>query len=125
MFVGWTTRSKFLFGKFSYRLYNTALDGMDLLKIGPVNARETALKIDEVMWKTFKSDCASAVTGQEKSERKFLKLAERRKNPLQNRFQVEGNHRAHAQWHPDIRMPRLHVSEEDDPPLKSFSNSSG
>ena len=28
------------------------------------------------------------------------------------RFQVEGNRRAHAQWHPDIRMPCLHVSKE-------------
>ena len=36
------------------------------------------------------------------------KLAERRKDC----FQVEGNCRAHAQWHPDIRMPRLHMSEE-------------
>ena len=56
---------------------------MDLLEIGPVNACEIAFKIDEAMWKTFKSDCA--VTGQEKSERKFLKLAERRKKPLSSR----------------------------------------
>ena len=42
---------------------------MDLLKIGLVNACEMAFKIEEAMWKTFKSDCA--VTGQEKSERKF------------------------------------------------------
>ena len=50
---------------------------MDWLEIGPVNACEMAFKIDEAMWKTFKSDCV--VTGQEKSDRKFLKLAERRK----------------------------------------------
>ena len=50
---------------------------MDILEIGPVNACEMAFKIDEAMWKIFKSDCA--VTGQEKSERKFLKLADRRK----------------------------------------------
>ena len=36
---------------------------MDLLKIGHVNAWEMAFKIDEVMRKTLKSDCA--VTGQE------------------------------------------------------------
>ena len=66
MFVGWTTRSKFC-------LVSSAVDGMDLLKTGPVNAYEMAFKIDEAMWKTFKSDCA--VSGQEKSKRKFLKLA--------------------------------------------------
>ena len=55
------------------------------LGIGPVGACEIAFKIDEAMLKTFKSDCA--VTGQEKSGPKFLKLAERRKN----RFQVERN----------------------------------
>ena len=84
-----------------------ALDGMDLLEIGPLDACKKDFKVDEAMWKTFKSDCA--VKGQEKSEGKFLKIAKRREK---NRFQVEGNRRAHAQWHPDIRMPRLHVSKE-------------
>ena len=62
---------KILCGKFSYRLQKTALDGIDLLEIGPVNACKKAFKIDEAtcMWKTFKSDCA--VKGQEKGERKF------------------------------------------------------
>ena len=46
--------------------YKTAIDGMDLPENSPVNACEMAFKIDEAMWKTFKSDCA--VTGQEKSE---------------------------------------------------------
>ena len=63
---------------------------MDLLEIGPVNAYKKAFKIDEPMWKTFKSH----FKGQEKSEGKFFKLAKRRKK---NRFQVEGNRRAHAQ----------------------------
>ena len=65
---------------------------MDLLEIGPVNACKKTFKIDEAMWKTFKSDCA--VKGQEKGEGKFLKLAKRRKK---NRFQVEGSRRVHAQ----------------------------
>ena len=64
---------------------------MDQLEIGPVSACIKAFKIDEAMWKPFKSDCA--VTGQEKSGRNFLKLAERRKS----RFQVERNRTAHAQ----------------------------
>ena len=65
MFVGWTTRSKFCLVS-SVIDYKTALDGMDLPENSPVNACEMAFKIDEAMWKTFKSDCA--VTGQEKSE---------------------------------------------------------
>ena len=81
---------------------------MDLLEICPANACEMAFQIDEAIWKTFKTDCTSAVTGKEKGERKFLKLAERRKN----RFQVEGNHRAYAQWHSDIQIPRVRVSEK-------------
>ena len=36
---------KVLGGKFSYRLENTALDGMDILEISPVKACEMALKI--------------------------------------------------------------------------------
>ena len=63
-------------------------------------------KLTKLCGKLFKWDCA--VTGQEKSEWKFLKLEESRKN----RFQVEGNRREHAQWHPDIRMLRQNVSEE-------------
>ena len=49
---------------------------MDLPEIGPVGACEKAFKIDEAIKENFKSDCA--VTGQEKSERKFLNVAERR-----------------------------------------------
>ena len=43
---------------------------MDRLGIGPVSACEIGFEIDEAMWKTLKSDCA--VTGQGKSEHKFL-----------------------------------------------------
>ena len=59
MFVGWTTRSKFCLVS-SVIDYKTqlALDGMDLLGIGPVDACKKDFKIDEAMWKTFKSDCA-------------------------------------------------------------------
>ena len=65
-----------------------------------------AFKIYEVMWKTIKSDCS--VTGQElRAKEIFWSLRKEEKN----RFQFEVNRRAHAQWHPDIRMPRLHVSE--------------
>ena len=109
-----------LFGKFSYSLQNTALDGMVWLGIGLVGACEIAFKIDEAMLKTFKSDCA--VTGQEKSEPNFLKLAERRKKPVSSRKKPVSSRkkpqsasRACAfdmETHPDIRMPRLHVSKE-------------
>ena len=61
---------------FNYKT-QLALDGMDLLEIGPLDACKKDFIIDEAMWKTFKSDCA--VKGQEKSEGKFLKLAKRRK----------------------------------------------
>ena len=61
---------------------------MDYLEIGPVNARKMAFKNDEAMWKTFKTDCA--VPGQEKSERTFLKLAERRKkSPFKSKETTE------------------------------------
>ena len=62
MFVCWTTRSTFSLVS-SVIDYNTALDGIDLLEIGLVNACEMAFKIDEAMWRTIKSDCA--VTRQE------------------------------------------------------------
>ena len=87
---------------------------MDLLEIGPVNACKKAFKIDEAMWKTFKSDCA--VEGQEKSEGNVLKL---RKEEKKIRFQVEGIRRAHAQAaftririarYPDIRIGGTRVS---------------
>ena len=115
---------KVLFGMFSYRLYNTGLDGTDLLKIGPVNACEMALKNDEVMWKTLKSDCA--VTWPEKSERKFLKLAfaERRKIRFKTAF--KSNETAVTSGYPDAPFTRVRRApgHPDNPPLKSFSNSS-
>ena len=107
MFVGRTTRSKFCLVSPVIDYKTQRLDGMDLLEIGPVNACEMALKNDEVENFSIGLRCYRT-----RKERKVLKLAERRKNSLQNRFQVEGNRRAHAQWHPDIRMPRLHVSKE-------------
>ena len=39
------------------------------------------------MWKTFQSDCA--VTGQEKSERRLLKLAEKRKTAFKSKETAE------------------------------------
>ena len=74
--------------------------------MGLVNTCEMPFKIDEAMWKTFKSDCA--VTGQEKSERKFLTLAERRKTVFKSKETAE-------RMRSDIRisgLPRLHLSEE-------------
>ena len=56
---------------------------MDRLGIGSTNAYEIALKIDEAMWKTLKSD--SDFTAQGKSEQKFLKLAERRKTGFKSK----------------------------------------
>ena len=100
---------------------------MDLLKIGPASACEIALKNDEVMWKTSKSDCA--VTEDKKSERKFLKLAERRKTaskPLSSRRKPHSAC-AMTSGYPDAPFTRVRRApgHPDDPPLKSFSNSSG
>ena len=43
-----------------------------------------------------------------RAEESFGSLRKEKKT----RFQVEENRRAQAQWHADIRMPRLPVSEE-------------
>ena len=93
---------------------------MDLLEIGPVNACNKAFKIDEAMWKTFKSDCA--VKGQEKSEGKFLKL--RKEEKIRRKPQSAC---AVTSGYPDAPFTRLQRApgHPDDPPLKSFSNSSG
>ena len=57
MFVGWTTRSKFyLVSSVIDSKTQCLIDGVDLLEIVPVNACETAFKLDEAtcMWKTCK-----------------------------------------------------------------------
>ena len=78
---------------------------MDLLEIGPVNACEMAFKL---LTKLCGKLLNHIVLLQEKSERKFLKLAERRKKPLSSRRKP---HSACAVTS-GYRMPRLHVSEE-------------
>ena len=125
IFVGLTTRSKFCLVSSVFD-YETTVRWhyMDRLGIGPVNACEPAFKFNEALSKTLKWECA--VTGQEKSEEKFLKLGERRKN----RFQVERNRSAHAHYtsgYPDAPFTRLQRApgHPDDPPLKSFLNSFG
>ena len=92
---------------------------MDLLEIDPVHACEMAFKIDEAMWKPFKSDCA--VAGKENSERRFLK-----KKPLSCR-RKEQRACAVTFGYPDAPLTRVRraLGHLDDPPLKSFSNSSG
>ena len=89
---------------------------MDLLKIDPGNACEMAFKIDEAMWKS----------GQEKSERKFLKLAERRKNPLSSRRKPQSTCVV-TFGYSDAPFTCVQTTpgHPDDPPLKSFSNSYG
>ena len=98
---------------------------MDHLEIGPVNACEMAFKNGKAMWKTFKSDCA--VPGQERSERKFLKLAERRKKKALSSRRKPQSACAVTSGYPNAPFTRIRRApgHPDDPPLKSFSNSSG
>ena len=70
---------------------------MDLLKIGIVNACEMAFKIEGAMWKTYKSDCA--VTGQEKSERKFWSLRKEEKATFKSKETAD-----RMRMHSDIRI---------------------
>ena len=50
---------------------------MDLLEIGPVDACKKDFKIDEAMWKTFKSDCA--VKDKKKAKESFWSLRKEEK----------------------------------------------
>ena len=54
--------------------------------------------------------CGEIVLLQDKNweQKKVFKGCEKKRK---NRFQVDGDRRAHAQSHPDNRMPRLHMSE--------------
>ena len=101
------TRSKFCLVS-SVIDYKTqlALDGMDLLEIGPVDACKRISNLTKLCGKLFNQ---IVLLKDKKKAKESFEACEKKKK---NRFQVEGNRRAHAQWHPDIRMPRLHVSKE-------------
>ena len=131
MFVGWTTRSMFclvcsVIDYKTQRLIVLVIDGVDLLEIGPVNACQMAFKLDEAtcMWKTFKIRLCWYRT--RKEGRKVLKFAERRKNPLSSRSNPQSAC-AVTSGYPDAPSTRVQRApgHPDDPPLKSFSNSSG
>ena len=94
---------------------------MDSLGIGPAKVCEIAFKIDKPMRKIFKSDCA--VTGQEKSEQKFLKLAEGKKNRFKSKKTAERMRRHEiTPGYPDALFTRVRraLRHPDDPPLNCF-----
>ena len=118
----------FLFGKFSYWLWNTALDGKVRLGIGPANACETAFLNSWSNVENFEIRLCCHRTRKE-WKKKFLKLAERKKTGFKSNETAEGMHIRHGNTSPYPEAPFINVrrapGHQDDPLLKSFSNSFG
>ena len=114
---------KFLFGKFSYWLFNTALDGMVRLRIGHANACETAFLNSRSYEENFEIRLCCHRTRKEWTK-VFEACGKKKKTGFKVNETTEGMHIRHGNTSRYPDAPFIHVrrapGHPDDQPWKSF-----